>query len=81
MNNYSYIFFQTFIALTMILNTNCYNSNFIHRSISMPNMNNIYYNITHINNNKIVTTKNRIIFINDKNKRKIYLRKRENSIL
>ena len=72
----SYAFIKYFIILIMTLNTSCYKAHNIYRSISMPNMNNIYYNITQVNK-KIVTNKYVITFINDKKRRNIYLRKSE----
>ena len=77
MNNVSNILIKSLIILIMILKTSCcYKAHNIYRSISMPNMNNIYYNITHVNK-KIVINKYVITFINDKTRRNIYLRKSE----
>ena len=76
MNEMSYRLIKSLIILIMIFNTNCYKAHYIYRSISMPNMNNIYYNITQVNK-KIVTNKYVITFINDKTRRNFYLRKSE----
>jgi len=76
MNNNSYLL-RFIIGLTLFLNANCYKNHIIHKSFSMPNLNNIYFNVTKINN--ILVCKNS--FINDKKRRNMYLRKRERSVL
>jgi hypothetical protein len=76
MNNNSYLL-RFIIGLTLFLNATCYKNHIIHKSFSMPNLNNIYFNVTKINN--ILVCKNS--FINDKKRRNMYLRKRESSLL
>jgi len=76
MNYYSYLL-RLIIGLTLCFNATCYKNQIIHKSFSMPNLNNIYFNTTKLNN--LLVCKNS--FINDKKIRNIYLRKRESSVL